>query len=70
MMQALYAQVSDDQYINIRLSAAEVELIQHGLKSLAYAPGYHYEQVLDARTLAERLTSTAYADPGELLPTR
>jgi nucleotide-binding universal stress UspA family protein len=41
--------------IHLRISRADLYLIECGLKALAYAPGYDYEHVLAARTLAKRL---------------
>jgi len=51
--------------VDVRLSAVDLELIECGLKALAYAPGYDYGHVLAARALADRLKKSARADTGE-----
>lgn len=41
--------------IRLRVSRSDLYLIECGLKALAYAPGYDYDHVLSARSLAKRL---------------
>jgi nucleotide-binding universal stress UspA family protein len=50
---------------DVRLSAVELELIEHGLKALAHAPGYDYGQVLAAQALARRLEESVRTDAAE-----
>lgn len=45
---------SDDEVV-LRVSRADLYLIECGLKALAYAPGYDYEHVVSARALAKKL---------------
>ncbi|MCC7367381.1 MAG: universal stress protein [Chloroflexi bacterium] len=47
--------VHSDEEIELRVSRADLYLIECGLKALAYAPGYDYEHVTAARALARRL---------------
>ena len=54
----------------MRLSAVDLELIDCGLKALAYAPGYDYGHVLAARALADRLKKSTRADTGEPVAAR
>jgi nucleotide-binding universal stress UspA family protein len=51
--------------VAIRLSALDLELIEHGLKALSYAPGYDYGAILAAQALARRLARTAKPEAGE-----
>ena len=60
----------DDPMVNVRLSAGDLELIEHSLKSLGHAPGYDYGHVQAARALADRLKSAAQVDAGEPLAVR
>lgn len=41
--------------IDVRLSAADLELIERGLKTLAYTPGYDYHLAPTIRALVDRL---------------
>ena len=41
--------------VHLRISRADLYLIECGLKALAYAPGYDYDHVLSARSLAKKL---------------
>jgi nucleotide-binding universal stress UspA family protein len=43
--------------VNVRLSMADLELIERGLKTLAYTPGYDYHQSPRIRALVDRLDS-------------
>jgi nucleotide-binding universal stress UspA family protein len=56
--------------IDIRLSALDLELIEHGLRALAHAPGYDYGHVLAAQALARRLETSAKSEAGEPLAIR
>jgi hypothetical protein len=56
--------------IDVALSALDLELIEHGLKSLAHAPGYDYGQVLAAQALARRLEAVARTEVGEPIAAR
>ena len=56
--------------LDVRLSALDLELIQHGLKALAHAPGYDYGHVLAAQALARRLEESAQVEAGEPIATR
>jgi len=49
---------ADGETREVRLSAVDLELIERGLRALAYAPGYDYSHVQEARALAERLHRT------------
>jgi nucleotide-binding universal stress UspA family protein len=51
--------------MDVRLSVLDLELIQHGLKALAFAPGYDYGHVLAAQALARRLEASVRAEAGE-----
>jgi nucleotide-binding universal stress UspA family protein len=64
------AGVLDDPMVNVRLSAGDLELIEHSLKTLGYAPGYDYGHVQAARALADRLKSSVQVDAGEPLAVR
>jgi nucleotide-binding universal stress UspA family protein len=63
--QGVTAEGSGDSTATVRLSASDLELIDHSLKALGYAPGYDYSHVLEARALADRLKRSARADVGE-----
>jgi nucleotide-binding universal stress UspA family protein len=54
----------------VRLSEVDLELIERGLKALAYAPGYDYGHVLAAQALAKRLKASTLVDIGEPVATR
>lgn len=56
--------------IDVHLSALDLELIVHGLRALAHAPGYDYGQVLAAQTLAKRLEASAQSEAGEPISIR
>src|SRR5262249_7809865 len=56
--------------VEVHLPAVELELVQHGLTALAYAPGYDYGHVLAARALADRLRSDVQAPRGEPIAAR
>jgi len=56
--------------IDVRLSEFDLELIEHGLKALAQAPGYDYGQILAAQALARRLEASATAETGEPMAAR
>jgi len=43
--------------VDVRLSMADLELIERGLKTLAYTPGYDYHQAPRIRALVDRLDS-------------
>jgi len=54
----------------VRLTAADLELIEHGLKAIAHAPGYDYGHVLAAQALARRLKDATSPIAGELVASR
>jgi nucleotide-binding universal stress UspA family protein len=54
-----------DRSVDVRLSPVDLELIESGLKALAYAPGYDYGHVMAARALANRLRTSVCVDVGE-----
>jgi nucleotide-binding universal stress UspA family protein len=56
--------------VEVRLSAVDLELIEHGLKAIAHAPGYDYGHVLAAQALARRLKDEAGAVAGEPISSR
>jgi nucleotide-binding universal stress UspA family protein len=60
----------DSPTVSVRLSPVDLELIECGLKSLAYAPGYAYGHVLAARALAARLKESVRVDVGEPVAAR
>jgi hypothetical protein len=41
--------------VDVGLSMSDLELIERGLKTLAYVPGYDYHQAPRIRTLVDRL---------------
>ena len=43
--------------VDVRLSMADLELIERGLKTLAYTPGYDYHLAPRIRALGDRLDS-------------
>ena len=45
--------------VDVRLSLADLETIERGLKTLAYTPGYDYHQARGIRALIDRLGSAA-----------
>lgn len=49
--------------IHLRISRADLYLIERGLKALAYAPGYDYDHVLAARSLASKLEAALPTAP-------
>ena len=57
-------------YVEVRLTELELELIEHGLRALAHAPGYDYSQVLAAQALARRLERSDLAAVGEPVAVR
>ena len=61
---------SSDRTLDVQLSPVDLELIESGLKALAYAPGYDYGHAQAARTLAERLRESAHVDVGEPVAAR
>jgi len=61
---------STPRMIDVHLDPLDLELITHGLRALAYAPGYEYGQIVAARALANRLEATAQADVGEPIASR
>src|SRR5205823_3770862 len=64
------AEESEVPTIDVRLSEMDLELIEHGLKALAYAPGYDYGQVVAAQALARHLETSTRAEAGEPLAVR
>jgi nucleotide-binding universal stress UspA family protein len=60
----------DGPSVEVRLSAVDLELIECGLKALAYAPGYDYSHVLAAHALADRLKRSVHAETGEPVAAR
>lgn len=56
--------------VTLRLSAAELELVELSLRALGYAPGHDYAQVQAARALADSLRFAALLDLGEPLATQ
>ena len=61
---------SGERKVSVTLSAADLELIEHSLRALGYAPGYDYSHVVAARALADRLKSSAHVDAGEPVAAR
>jgi nucleotide-binding universal stress UspA family protein len=59
-----------DRAISVRLSEADLELVEHSLRALGHAPGYDYGHVLAARALADRLKHDAHIDTGEPVAAR
>jgi hypothetical protein len=59
-----------DRTVTVRLSEADLELVEHSLRALGHAPGYDYGHVLAARTLADRLKHDAQIDTGEPVAAR
>jgi nucleotide-binding universal stress UspA family protein len=68
--QAMTANAADGEARNVRLSVVELELIERGLRALAYAPGYDYGHVQDARALAERLHRAMQDEAGRPVVSR
>jgi nucleotide-binding universal stress UspA family protein len=56
--------------VHLRVSRADLYLIECGLKALAYAPGYDYDHVLSARTLAKKLEAAIPAMSEDALSLR
>ena len=56
--------------VEVRLTAADLELIDHGLKAIAHAPGYDYGHVLAAQALAKRLEASTRTDVSEPVTAR
>jgi nucleotide-binding universal stress UspA family protein len=59
-----------DRVVSVQLSDADLELIDHSLRSLGHAPGYDYGHVLAARALADRLRHSSPLAPGEPIASR
>jgi nucleotide-binding universal stress UspA family protein len=59
-----------DRIFSVRLSEADLELVDHSLRALGYAPGYDYGHILAARTLADRLKHDPHVDSGEPVAAR
>jgi nucleotide-binding universal stress UspA family protein len=62
--QTIQVNAADGGSRDVQLSVVDLELIERGLKALAYAPGYDYGHIQDARVLAERLHRTMEAEAG------
>jgi nucleotide-binding universal stress UspA family protein len=56
--------------VEVRLTAADLELINHGLKAVAHAPGHDYGHVLAAQALAKRLEASTRTDVGKPVTAR
>jgi nucleotide-binding universal stress UspA family protein len=68
--QAMTLNAGDGEARNVQLSVVELELIERGLRALAYAPGYDYGHIQDARALAERLHRAMQAEAGRPVVSR
>ena len=66
-MSAGYERQVLDAVGEVRLSAADLELVASGLRALAYAPGYDYGYIQAARALADRLAQTQRSESGVLV---
>ncbi|MGE3270216.1 MAG: universal stress protein [Chloroflexota bacterium] len=55
------------EVVHLHVSRDDLELIECGLKALAYAPGYDYDRIQAARTLANRLETSVPADADRAL---
>jgi len=66
-MSAGYDRQVLDAVGEVRLSAADLELVASGLRALAYAPGYDYGYIQAARALADRLAQTQRSESGVLV---
>ena len=68
--QTVTVEGADGTTRDVQVSAVDLELIERGLKALAYAPGYDYSHVQQARALAERLHKTMQAVAGPPVASR